>query len=179
MSRIGKQPITVPSGVEVKLLEENRISVKGPKGELNRDLHPEMIISQQDGIITVQRPSDDKIHRGLHGLTRTLIQNMVDGVTNGFEKTLDIVGVGYRATKKGNDVEIAAGYSHPVMVKVPAGIDIDVPVPTRLIVRGTDKEMVGQVAANIRKIRKPEPYKGKGIRYADEVVRRKVGKTGK
>lgn len=178
MSRIGKQPIKVPAGVEIKL-DGNHITVKGPKGELVRDIHPEMILSQNGDELVVDRPSEERIHKGLHGLTRTLINNMVLGVADGFEKGLEIHGVGYRAALKGNDVEIAAGFSHPVVVPVPKGLSIEIPTPTRIAVKGVDKELVGQFAANLRKIRPPEPYKGKGIRYVGEVVRRKVGKTGK
>ncbi|HEY5528113.1 MAG TPA: 50S ribosomal protein L6 [Thermoleophilia bacterium] len=175
MSRIGRAPITVPSGVEVTLSGSN-VAVKGPKGQLALNAHPDMTISLDDGIVTVTRPDDSGSHRSLHGLTRTLISNMVTGVTTGFEKKLEIVGVGYRASKKGSDLEILVGYSHPVVVPPPENIEFEVPVPTQIVVRGIDKQRVGQVAADIRAIRKPEPYKGKGIRYAGEVVRRKVGK---
>ena len=169
MSRIGKQPISVPAGVEVKL-EDNNITVKGPNGELSRELHPEVNVKQDEGAIIVERISDDRFHRSLHGLTRTLIDNMVVGVTSGFEKSLEIHGVGYRAALKGSDVEVSAGYSHPVLFKVPTGVTVEVPQSTRMVVKGANKEHVGQVAANLRKIRPPEPYKGKGIRYADERV---------
>jgi large subunit ribosomal protein L6 len=177
MSRIGKLPISVPSGVEVKL-EDNAITVKGPKGVLSRQLHPEMIITQEDNTIVVARPSEQKKHKALHGLTRTLVANMVQGVTTGFEKSLDLVGVGYRAAKQGNKLVLTVGYSHPVEIEPEKGLDIEVPAPTKIIVRGADKEKVGMLAANIRAVREPEPYKGKGIKYSNEVVRRKVGKTG-
>lgn len=177
MSRIGKLPISVPSGVEVKL-EDNAITVKGPKGVLSRQLHPEMIITQEDNMIVVSRPSDEKKHKALHGLTRTLVANMVQGVTTGFEKSLDLVGVGYRAAKQGNKLVLTVGFSHPVEIEPEKGLDIEVPAPTKIIVKGADKEKVGMLAANIRAVREPEPYKGKGIKYSDEVVRRKVGKTG-
>jgi large subunit ribosomal protein L6 len=152
------------------------VAVKGPKGRLTTALSPEIIVSLADGVISVSRPSDAGRHRALHGLSRTLVANMVTGVTAGFEKRLDIVGVGYRAILKGQDLEIQAGYSHPVLVSPPENIEFEVPIPTQIVVRGIDKQQVGQIAANIRAIRKPEPYKGKGIRYQGEVVRRKVGK---
>lgn len=158
------------------LIAGTNIAVKGPKGELSMDVHPEMQVSLGDGVLTVSRPNDAAPSRSLHGLTRTLLSNMVTGVTTGFEKKLDIQGVGYRASKKGSDLEILVGYSHPVLVSPPDNIEFDVPTPTQIIVRGIDKQRVGQVAADIRAIRKPEPYKGKGIRYEGEVVRRKVGK---
>jgi large subunit ribosomal protein L6 len=175
MSRIGKAPISVPSGVDITI-DGNVVAVKGPKGRLSTALSPEIIVSLADGVISVSRPSDAGRHRALHGLSRTLVANMVIGVTAGFEKRLDIVGVGYRAILKGQDLEIQAGFSHPVVVTPPEDIEFEVPVPTQIVVRGIDKQQVGQVAANIRAIRKPEPYKGKGIRYQGEVVRRKVGK---
>lgn len=175
MSRIGKAPISVPSGVDVTI-DGNVVAVQGPKGRLTTALSPEIIVSLTDGVISVSRPSDAGRHRALHGLSRTLVANMVTGVTVGFEKRLDIVGVGYRAILKGQDLEIQAGFSHPVMVSAPENIEFEVPVPTQVVVRGIDKQQVGQIAANIRSIRKPEPYKGKGIRYQGEVVRRKVGK---
>ena len=175
MSRIGRAPITVPGGVEVTVAG-NSIAVKGPKGQLSRDVHPNMRVDLADGVMTVSRPDDSAPNRSLHGLTRTLLSNMVTGVTSGFEKKLEIVGVGYRASKKGSDLEILVGYSHPVVVQPPENIEFDVPTPTQIVVRGIDKQRVGQVAAEIRAIRKPEPYKGKGIRYEGEVVRRKVGK---
>lgn len=178
MSRIGKQPIEIPAGVSVTV-EGTRVTVKGPKGTLVKDLHPEMSISVEENQVVVRRPSDEKRHRALHGLTRTLIANMVDGVTKGYEKQLEIVGVGYRATKQGSGINLAVGYSHPVEFKAPEGIELDVPKPTQIIVRGIDKEVVGRVAANIRAVRPPEPYLGKGIRYVNEHVRRKAGKAGK
>ena len=177
MSRIGNKPISVPSSVDVTI-DGNRVSVKGPKGTLAREL-PELIVVARDGDdLVVSRPNDQPKVRSLHGLTRSLVANMVAGVTDGFVKELDIVGVGYRAAAKGQGIEIQVGYSHPVEVQPPDGITFEVPQPTRIVVRGIDKELVGQVAADIRKIRKPEPYKGKGIRYVDEYVRRKAGKTG-
>ena len=178
MSRIGKQPITVPSGVEVTV-DGTRVAVKGPKGQLEQGFHPDMRITLEDGTIRVERPSDERDHRSLHGLTRSLIANMVEGVTNGYEKRLEIVGVGYRAQMKGQDLELALGFSHPVPIEAPNGIEFEVPAPSRIVVRGIDKQQVGEVAANIRKIRKPEPYKGKGIRYEGEYVRKKAGKAAK
>jgi large subunit ribosomal protein L6 len=178
MSRIGKIPIEIPSGVEVQL-EGNTIRVKGPKGTLERKLHPEMQVNIEDGRVVVNRPSDEKKHRSLHGLTRTLIANMVQGVTQGFEKRLEIHGVGYRAAKQGNKLVLSMGFSHPVEFDTPPGMEIEVPAPTRITVRGIDKEKVGQLAAEIRAVRKPEPYLGKGIRYEGEYVRRKAGKAGK
>ncbi|MEY2435436.1 MAG: large subunit ribosomal protein [Acidimicrobiaceae bacterium] len=179
MSRIGRAPIPVPGGVEVTIADRH-ITVKGPRGTLERDLPGVITVRQDDGNLVVERPDDERANRAQHGLTRTLVNNMVLGVTNGFVKELEIVGVGYRATAQGpNAIELALGFSHPVRVQAPAGIEFDVPAPTRISVRGIDKESVGQVAANIRKIRKPEPYKGKGVRYAGERVVRKAGKTGK
>jgi large subunit ribosomal protein L6 len=178
MSRIGKQPIDVPSGVEVQV-DGARVAVKGPKGQLERTFHPDMRINLDEGVVTVERPSDERLHRSLHGLTRSLIANMVQGVTGGYEKQLEIVGVGYRATLKGTDLELALGFSHPVSVTAPQGIEFEVPAPNRIVVRGIDKELVGEVAANIRKLRKPEPYKGKGVRYEGEYVRKKAGKAAK
>jgi large subunit ribosomal protein L6 len=178
MSRIGLKPIEIPEGVEVKI-DNNTVTVKGPKGELSRTLSDEMKINMDDKVITVERPSDNKEHRGLHGTTRSLISNMVEGVSKGFEKSLEIIGVGYRAQKQGNKVVINAGYSHPVELDAIDGIEIDVPKNTELTVKGIDKELVGAVASNIRAIRPPEPYKGKGIRYAGEYVRQKEGKTAK
>jgi large subunit ribosomal protein L6 len=179
MSRIGRQPIEVPSGVEVDIADGNVVTIKGPRGSLTSTMHPDMKIVVDDGHITVARPDDEGFHRSLHGLTRSLLANMVDGVTKGYEKRLQIVGVGYRAALKGNDLEIAAGYSHTVPVVQPDGIEFEVPTPTQIVVRGNDKQQVGEVAANIRKIRKPEPYKGKGIRYEGEYVRKKAGKAAK
>ena len=178
MSRIGKAPIPIPSGVEVQIAGST-VSVKGSKGMLTIDVHPAMSVAVEDGNVLVSRPSDEAQHRALHGLTRSLIANMVEGVTNGYAKTLEIQGVGYRAALKGSDLEIAVGYSHPVTVKAPQGIAFEVPQPTRIVVSGTDKQAVGQIAANIRAIRKPDPYKGKGIRYQGEYVRKKAGKAGK
>jgi large subunit ribosomal protein L6 len=179
MSRIGKQPIEIPSGVDVQVGDGNLVTVSGPKGTLTQSMHADMTIVIDDGIARIERPDDEGFHRGLHGLTRTLLANMVQGVTQGFEKRLAIVGVGYRAALKGKDLEIQVGYSHPVSVPQPDGIEFEVPSPTSIVVRGTDKQLVGEVAANIRKIRKPEPYKGKGIRYEDEHVRKKAGKAAK
>jgi large subunit ribosomal protein L6 len=178
MSRIGRQPIEVPGGVDVEI-EGTHVSVKGPRGTLERSLHPEMKLVQEDGTIRVERPSDEAMHRSLHGLTRTLVANMVEGVTKGYEKRLEIVGVGYRAQLRGQDLEIAAGFSHPVFVQCPEGLEFEVPQPTRITVRGNDKQAVGEIAAKIRKIRPPEPYKGKGIRYEGERVRKKAGKAAK
>jgi large subunit ribosomal protein L6 len=179
MSRIGKQPIELPAGVEFDLRDGNVVTVKGPRGSLTQSMHPEIRIVREDAVVRVERPSDDGFYRGLHGLTRSLLANMVEGVTNGFEKRLQIVGVGYRAAMRGGDLEIAAGYSHPVVVTKPDGIEFEVPTPTQIVVRGIDKQQVGEVAASIRKIRKPEPYKGKGIRYEGEYVRKKAGKAAK
>ena len=178
MSRIGKQPIEIPSGVEVDAANEV-VTVKGPRGQLVQRVHPEMRIRQEDGAVRVERPNDEGFYRGLHGLTRTLIANMVEGVTKGFEKRLAIVGVGYRAQLRGKDLELAVGYSHPVPVRCPEGIEFEVPTPTSIIIRGNDKQAVGEIAARIRKVRKPEPYKGKGIRYEGEFVRKKAGKAAK
>lgn len=178
MSRIGLKPIDIPQGVEVKL-EGNKVSVKGPKGELTKNIHADMIVTIEDNQVIVARPNDQKESRSLHGTTRTVIGNMVEGVTKGFEKSLEISGVGYRAQKQGNKLVISAGYSHPVEIEAIDGIEIDVPKNTELTVKGIDKELVGATAANIRAIRPPEPYKGKGIRYAGEYVRRKEGKTAK
>ena len=175
MSRIGKQPIPVPSGVDVTI-EPELVRVKGPKGELQQRVSREIRIEQQDGEILVKRPTDRGEHRALHGLTRSLIYNMVHGVTEGYEKRLQIQGVGYRAALRGRDIELAVGFSHPVQIKAPDGIDFEVPAPTQIIVRGIDKQAVGEIAARIRKVRPPEPYKGKGIRYEGEYVARKVGK---
>jgi large subunit ribosomal protein L6 len=175
MSRIGKRPIEVPAGVIVSI-DPGRVTVSGPKGELRQDVPARMQVAQEDGTVTVTRPTERGEDRALHGLTRTLIANMVEGVTQGFEKRLEIQGVGYRATLQGSDLELQVGYSHPVKVKPREGVSFEVPVPTQVIVRGIDKQMVGQTAAEIRKVRPPEPYKGKGIRYEGEYVRRKVGK---
>jgi large subunit ribosomal protein L6 len=175
MSRIGKKPIEVPEGVTISLAP-GRVTVNGPKGELSQAVSRAMKIEQSNGAVTVERPTDRGEHRALHGLTRSLIANMVEGVTNGFEKRLEIQGVGYRARLQGKALELALGYSHPVSVSAPEGIEFEVPQPTEVIVRGIDKQLVGEIAARIRKQRPPEPYKGKGIRYAGEHVRRKVGK---
>jgi large subunit ribosomal protein L6 len=175
VSRIGKQPIPVPDGVEVTI-EPELVKVKGPKGELEERVSRDIGVEQQDGDVLVTRPTDRGEHRALHGLTRSLIANMVEGVTNGYEKRLEIQGVGYRAQLQGNKLVMALGYSHPVEMEAPAGIDFEVPQPTRIVVRGISKQVVGEVAANIRKARPPEPYKGKGIRYEGEYVQRKVGK---
>ncbi len=179
MSRIGRSPITVPSGVEVTVADRH-VTVKGPKGTLDRDLPGEITVRKEEASLVVERPDDERANRALHGLTRSLVNNMVVGVTDGFTKELEIVGVGYRANQRSEgQVELALGFSHPVFVDAPAGITFEVPQPTRIAVRGIDKELVGQVAANIRKIRKPEPYKGKGVRYAGERVIRKAGKAAK
>jgi large subunit ribosomal protein L6 len=175
MSRIGRQPISVPAGVTVAI-EPERVIVNGPKGELSERVNREIGVVQDGDVITVTRPTDRGEHRALHGLTRTLIANMVEGVTAGFEKRLEIQGVGYRAALRGSDLELALGYSHPVSIKAPTGIEFEVPQPTRIVVRGASKQQVGEAAAFIRKQRKPEPYKGKGIRYEGEYVARKVGK---
>ncbi len=175
MSRIGKQPITVPAGVTIAI-EPERVTVNGPKGELFERVHRDIKVEHVDDQVLVTRPTDRGEHRALHGLTRTLVANMVTGVTDGFEKRLEIQGVGYRAVMRGRDLELALGYSHPVSVKAPEGIEFEVPMPTRIVVRGASKQRVGELAAFIRKQRKPEPYKGKGIRYEGEYVPRKVGK---
>ena len=177
MSRIGRMPIEIPEGVTVTY-ENHVMTVKGPKGELARELHPDMNTTVEGNVITVTRPSDDKAHRSLHGLTRALVANMVTGVATGFSKTLEINGVGYRAAKQGNKLVLTLGFSHPVEMESPEGITVDVPAPNKIVVSGADKEIVGAVAANIRKWREPEPYKGKGIRYEGEFVRRKAGKAG-
>jgi len=176
MSRIGRQPIEVPSGVTVEISRGGSVTVTGPLGTLSQRVPARMAIAQEDGVVTVTRPTERGDDRALHGLTRTLVANMVEGVTNGFEKQLEIQGVGYRAQLKGSDLELAVGYSHPVTITPREGISFDVPQPTQVIVKGTDKQVVGQTAAEIRKVRPPEPYKGKGIRYQGEQVRRKVGK---
>jgi large subunit ribosomal protein L6 len=179
MSRIGRSPIPVPASVNVSI-DDRHVVVKGPQGTLERDLPGEITVRQDGSTLLVERPDDERLNRALHGLTRSLVNNMVLGVTAGFSKDLEIVGVGYRATAKGpNQIELALGFSHTVVVDAPPGISFDVPAPTRITVRGIDKETVGQVAANIRKIRKPEPYKGKGVRYAGERVQRKAGKAAK
>lgn len=176
MSRIGKIPVEVPKGVDVRL-SGTELQVKGPKGALSLNVNPEMAVSIEDGSITVERPSDAKQHRALHGLTRSLVANMVEGVTDGFERKLEIVGVGYRAEKKGKGLTLHLGFSHTIDYPAPDGIDLDVPTQTEILIRGADKQLVGQVAAEIRGFRPPEPYKGKGVRYAGEQIRRKAGKT--
>lgn len=178
MSRIGKMPIAVPEGVDVRI-DGTTVTVKGPRGELARDIRPEIKIERADGQLLVTRPTDQPRHRAMHGLTRTLVDNMVRGVTDGFAKTLEMQGVGYRAQMQGKDLQLAIGFSHPVNIPPPEGIEFEVEGTTRIVVKGSSKEQVGQVAANVRKIRPPEPYKGKGIRYLGEYVRRKAGKAGK
>ena len=178
MSRIGKAPISVPSGVEVSIAGRT-VSVKGPKGNLSREIPGDIVVRKEENTLLVERPNDERTNRALHGLTRTLVSNMVVGVTDGFAKELEIVGVGYRAEAQGQNLRLALGFSHPVIVEAPAGISFEIPAQTRVIVKGIDKELVGQVAANIRSIRKPEPYKGKGVRYLGERIIRKAGKTGK
>ena len=177
MSRIGKNPIAVPSGVTITV-DGNRVTVKGPKGELSRTIPADMLVSQESGTITVNRPSDDPKHKALHGLSRTLVANMVEGVTKGFSKQLDIVGVGYKAEARPYGLQLALGFSHAVEYKAPQGIKLSAPVPTQIIIEGANKEVVGQVAAELRSLRPPEPYKGKGIKYAGEQIRRKAGKAG-
>lgn len=179
MSRIGRLPVSIPQGVEVKIDADNVVTVKGPKGQLEKKLHKDMTISMEDNVVTVKRPSEQKEHKALHGLTRTLINNMVEGVTKGYEKTLEINGVGYRAAKQGNKLTLTIGYSHPVEFIDPEGITTEVPAPNKIIIKGIDKEAVGDHAANIRAVREPEPYLGKGIKYSTEHIRRKEGKTGK
>ena len=179
MSRIGRLPITVPSGVDV-IIDGQAVSVKGPKGQLAMTVSdPIRVTRDEDGAITVTRPDDERTSRSLHGLTRTLIANMVEGVTNGYEKKMEIFGTGYRVQNKGGSLEFALGYSHPITVEAPEGITFTVEGPTKFAVQGIDKQLVGETAANIRKLRKPDPYKGKGVRYAGEQIRRKVGKAGK
>ena len=178
MSRIGKMPITVPAGVEVTIADGNVVTVKGPKGTLSSTFHQKMIIKQEGAVITVSRPDDQHEHKSLHGLTRTLLNNMVTGVSKGFSKELEVNGVGYRASKEGNKLVLNVGYSHPVTMEEPEGISVDVPSPNKIIVNGIDKQKVGQFAANVRGPRPPEPYKGKGIKYSTEVIRRKEGKAG-
>ena len=178
MSRIGRAPIAIPAGVEVKVDENNHVTVKGPKGTVERTIVPQMQINVDGGQITVARPNDEPVSRSLHGLSRTLIANMVEGVTNGFAKTLEVNGVGYRAAKEGNKLVLNIGYSHQVYVEEVPGITIEVPNANTIVIHGIDKQQVGQFAADVRNKRPPEPYKGKGIKYSDEVIRRKVGKTG-
>ena len=179
MSRIGRMPIEIPQGVDVKLNAGNELTVKGPKGTLTRTLHADMIIAVEGNTVTVTRPSEVKMHKSLHGLTRTLINNMIVGVSEGYTKTLEINGVGYRAAKQGNKLVMTLGYSHPVEMEEIDGIKVDVPQPNQVIVSGIDKQLVGEFAAKVREKRLPEPYKGKGIKYVDEVIIRKEGKTGK
>jgi large subunit ribosomal protein L6 len=179
MSRIGRTPIPIPSGVNVDI-DDRRVTVSGPKGTLAHTVaEPISVVRGEDGGLRVTRPDDEARNRALHGLSRTLVANMVTGVTEGYSKTLEIVGVGYRVLARGSDIELALGYSHPVPISAPEGITFEVASPTRLVVRGIDKQQVGEVAAQLRKLRKPDPYKGKGVRYQGEVVRRKVGKAGK
>ena len=178
MSRIGRMPITVPAGVEVTIGENNVVTVKGPKGTLTQTLHPEMTIEKDGNVIHVKRPSDDKAHCALHGMTRALLHNMIVGVNETFKKELEINGVGYRAAKEGNNLVMNLGYSHQVVMPEIEGITIEVPAPNKIVISGCDKQKVGQFAAEVREKRPPEPYKGKGINYVDEVIRRKVGKTG-
>jgi large subunit ribosomal protein L6 len=178
MSRIGRLPIAVPSGVDVTI-DGRKVTVKGPKGELSRELHPDMAVRREDATIVVSRPTEQKHHRQLHGLTRTLVNNMVVGVTTGYRKGLEITGVGYRAALVGRKLQLSLGYSHPIEIEPPAGITFELENPTRLAVVGIDKELVGQMAARVRSSRKPEPYKGKGVKYAGERIRRKAGKAGK
>lgn len=178
MSRIGKVPIAIPKGVEIKI-DGNRVTVKGPKGQLEREVHADITVKQEDGELRVTRPSDQPRHRALHGLTRALLFNMVAGVTEGYSKTLELHGVGYRVQMQGKDLTLALGYSHPVNVPAPEGIEFEVDGTTKIIIRGINKQAVGQIAADVRKLKPPEPYKGKGIRYQGEHVRRKAGKAGK
>jgi large subunit ribosomal protein L6 len=178
MSRIGRKPIEIPNGVTVTV-DQQQLTVKGPKGTLTRNLHKDMIVSIEGNVITVSRPSDNKLHRSLHGTTRSVINNMIVGVTQGYEKSLELVGVGYRANKQGNKLVLNVGYSHPVEFEPEQGIEFEVPAQTKIVVKGIDKERVGEIAANIRSVRLPEPYKGKGIKYEGERIIRKEGKAGK
>ena len=178
MSRIGKKPVTIPANVTVNVAEGNVVTVKGPKGELTHTFHPDMILKVEGNVLTVERPDEEHLHKSLHGLTRTLINNMVEGVDKGFKKELDVNGVGYRCEKKGTQLVMRLGFSHEVFVDEIPGITIEVPTPNKIIINGVDKQVVGQFAAEVRSKRPPEPYKGKGIKYVDEVIRRKVGKTG-
>ncbi|WP_138204922.1 50S ribosomal protein L6 [Haloimpatiens lingqiaonensis] len=179
MSRIGRLPVAIPNGVTVDVTPDNVVTVKGPKGELTRKMHKDMLINIEDNSVVVKRPSEQKEHRALHGLTRALINNMVTGVTEGYQKTLELIGVGYRAQAKGKGLVLNLGFSHPVEIDAIEGIQFEVPEATKIVVKGIDKELVGEIAAVIRSHRKPEPYKGKGIKYQGEVIRRKEGKTGK
>ncbi len=178
MSRIGRAPISIPAGVEIKLEDNNIVTVKGPKGTLTRQFKPSMVITMEEGVLHVARPNDAKENRALHGLTRTLLHNMVVGVTDGFKKELDVNGVGYRVAKEGSKLVMNLGYSHQVVMEEIEGITIEVPSPNKIVIHGCDKQQVGQFAAEVREKRPPEPYKGKGIKYTDEVIRRKAGKTG-
>jgi large subunit ribosomal protein L6 len=178
MSRIGRAPIVVPNGVTITIKDGNTVTVKGPKAELTRTVPAAMQLTQENGQVTVTRPSDEESHKALHGLTRTLIANMVEGVTNGFKKNLELVGVGYKAEVRAYGLQLALGYSHPIEYKAPAGIKLTAPVPTQIQIEGANKEIVGQVAAEIRSLRPPEPYKGKGVKYVGEQIRRKAGKAG-
>jgi len=178
MSRIGKKPVVIPAGVTVTVAEGNNVTVKGPKGTLTNTFHPDMILKLEGNVLTVERPSEEHEHKSLHGLTRTLLNNMVEGVEKGYSKELDVNGVGYRVEKKGNQLVMRLGFSHEVFVDEIPGITLEVPNPNKIIVHGIDKQVVGQIAAEIRSKRPPEPYKGKGIKYTTEVIRRKVGKTG-
>src|SRR5690625_2486537 len=179
MSRIGLRPINIPSGVEINIKENNVVEVKGPKGQLTQQIDPAMKLKIEDNILTIERPTETKRHKSLHGLSRTLIANMIEGVTEGYSKELEIIGTGYRAQKQGKKLILGLGFSHPIELEDPEGIEVEVPAANKIIVRGIDKQKVGNYAAVIREFRKPEPYKGKGVRYADEKVRRKVGKIGK
>ena len=179
MSRIGRLPVAIPAGVTVKVGDNNVVTVKGPKGELTQNIHPDMKIEIEGTTLHVVRPSDDKMHRSLHGLSRTLINNMIIGVTQGYQKALDVVGVGYRAQMQGKNLVLTIGYSHPVEMVPVNGIAFECPTPNKIIVKGIDKQLVGAIAANVRSVREPEPYHGKGIKYETEVIRRKEGKTGK
>ena len=178
MSRIGKKPIVLPSGVQVEISADNLVKVKGPLGQLEQKVPSEMKLEMSENTIEVKRPSDSKDHRALHGLTRSLVANMVEGVSKGYTRNLELVGVGYRATKQGQDVNLTVGYSHPVLITPPVGVEVEVPAPNRITVKGIDKQAVGQLAAEIRAVRKPEPYLGKGIKYEGEQIRRKTGKAG-
>ena len=178
MSRIGKKPVVVPANVTVTIADGNLVTVKGPKGELTRQFHPDMILKQEGNVINVERPSEEHLHKSLHGLSRTLLNNMVEGVEKGFSKELEVNGVGYRVEKKGTQLVMRLGFSHEVIMDEIPGINIEVPGPNKIIVHGVDKQVVGQFAAEVRGKRPPEPYKGKGIKYTTEVIRRKVGKTG-
>lgn len=179
MSRIGLKPINIPNGVEIKIDDNNVVEVKGPKGQLSEKINPNMEIKIEDNVLTVARPNDSKVNRSIHGLSRTLIDNMVIGVTEGYSKTLEIIGTGYRAAKQGKKLVLTLGYSHPLELEDPEGIEVEVPAQNKIVIKGINKQQVGNYAANVRAYRKPEPYKGKGIKYTGEHIRRKVGKTGK